>query len=129
MSTRRLAFILGGVLFVAVLLGGFGWAVWLAIPEPDTRHSATSPSGERTIHIFEVCFEDSCVHQAVLELPSVEGPIAQLRCGIDITATEPQFEALDVAWGPDENTVDVTYTNADGQSDGFTLDFARDCVG
>lgn len=121
--------VFAGVVAVFAIFAVIGWAIWSAIPEPATRHASTSPSTERTVHLFEVCFEESCVHQAILELPSVEGPRVQIQCGLDIAAERPVFEEVEVEWAADESAVDIHYTATDIGDMTYNLDFTRDCIG
>lgn len=121
--------VFAGIAVVFAIFAGIGWAIWNAIPEPDTRHASSSPSGERTLHLFEVCFEESCVHQAILQLPSLEGPRVQIRCDLDIVAQRPVFDAVEVDWTEDENAVIIRYGINDSGRSAYGLDFARDCTG
>lgn len=126
---RRLAaVILGGVLLLAVaVVAGVVGVLLLGNPDDETRSSFVSPSGERTLYLIETCQREACTHEALIEMPGMDSDAVQVRCGLDIEAAEPVFADLAVEWTPAEDAVLVRRLDAQGEEQGFVIDFSEHC--
>lgn len=128
MSKRLFRIILGCVLLLTLLfVGGVIAILLLSANGEDIRHSFASPSGARTLYLVESCQGNACTHQAIIEMPGLEGGTIQVRCGLDIVASRPVFGEVVVDWTADENAVIIRYGINDTGGPAYGLDFTRDC--
>lgn len=125
---RLVAATIGLLLLLAVLAAaGFVGILLLGNPDDETRSSFASPSGERTLHLIETCQPAACSHEALIEMPGIEGGIVQVRCGLDIEAETPVFDGVRVEWTPAEDAVLVRHADIGGGEETFVIDFAEHC--
>lgn len=126
---RRLAaVILGGVLLLVVLAAiGVVGILLLGNPDDETRSSFVSPSGARTLYLIETCQPEACSHEALIEMPGIDRGTVQVRCGLDVVAAAPVFDAVEVEWTPAEDAVLVHLGNSGAAETSFAIDFAEHC--
>jgi hypothetical protein len=89
--------------------------------------SATISCRQVDLYLIETCERGGCTHQAIIEMPGLQGEPIQIRCGLDIEATEPTFGSLDVNWTSDERGVLISFAGADGTEQSIAMDLDRDC--
>lgn len=127
MARRWIAIVFGSVLLLAVLaIAGIASLFLISSSANDVRYDFVSPSGRVDLYLIESCEHEGCTHQAVIEQPGVQGEPIQVRCGLDIEASEPIFTSLDVQWADNEAAVLVSFgRNSEERS--ISIDFERDC--
>lgn len=128
MASRWIVIIFGSALLLAALaIVGIATLFLISGPAADIRYDFVSPSGEVDLYLIETCDRDGCTHQAIIEMPGLQGEPIEIRCGLDIEATEPVFGSLDVNWSSDERSVLISFTGTDGAEQSISMDLDREC--
>lgn len=123
-SVRASHFWFGILALIVIVFGG----IWLAIPGAETMHRLTSPSGNIVLDVGEICGDTSCGQIIVLDFPAPDGERYRNPCTTDLSEDRPVFVAVSAEWAADENSVTLTYADAEGVGSTITLDLAVDCA-
>ncbi len=123
-SMRASHFWLGAAALVVLIFGG----IWLAIPAAETRHRLTAPSGNIWLDVGEMCGPSSCGQIVVLDFPAPDGGRYRNPCETGLREDHPVFVTVSADWAEDENSVTLTYADADGEGGTITLELAVDCA-
>lgn len=128
MASRWIVIVFGsGLLLAALAIVGIAALFLVSGSADDIRYDFVSPSGQVDLYLIETCERGGCTHQAIIEMPGLQGEPIQIRCGLDIEATEPTFGSLDVNWTSDERGVLISFAGADGTEQLISMDLDRDC--
>lgn len=128
MARRWIATIFGASLLLAALtIVAIGAVLMFSSSPADVRYDFVSPSGQSDLYLIETCQRDGCSHQAVMQTHRRDGRPIQVRCGLDIEASEPVFVRASVEWLTEERAIVISYSGDDGRANTLTVDFTNDC--